>query len=88
MEEYKYPIKFEDKHKTVLLLDRPFAEDDYLKYALSHNVDVLYTNTQSCDSVRVIYKFLSNGFGATFEEVQRTIGGIKLDPEVVVRLER
>ena len=86
--EFRYPIIFADKEKTTLLLNNYFATNDYLEYALKHNVDVLYTQTESCSAVEVIYKFIKNGFTANFEEVTRCIDGIQLNPSIQVKFER
>lgn len=83
-----YPIKFNDKDKTELLLDNNFAYKEYLDYALKHNVDVIYTQTESTDSVRIIYEFIKNGFCVTLDEVPCIYEGIQLDPKIQARFER
>ena len=81
------PIKFTDEYKDTLLLDSLFAVDEYLEYALKHNMNVMFTETCSSSSVEYLYKFIREGYKAQFEEVRQVApDGLILSPKIRVLL--
>lgn len=81
------PIKFTDEYKDTLLLDSLFAVDEYLKYAVKHNMNVLFTETCSSSSVEYIYKFIEEGYKPQFEAVKQVApDGLVLSPKIRVLL--
>ena len=85
----KRPIKFTDTNADTLLLDNLFAVDEYLEYALKHNMDVLFTETTSTASIEDIYKFVKHGYNPTFEEAKQVApDGLVLSPKIHVLLWR
>ena len=85
----KYPIKFTDTNADTLLLDNLFAIDEYLEYALKHNMDVLFTETTSTASIEDIYKFVKHGYKPMFEEVKQVApDGLVLSPKIYILLRR
>lgn len=84
-----YPIKFTNLNKDTLLLDNLFAVDDYLEYAIKHNMNVKFTAITSTSSVECIYKFVKNGFKISFvEERQFAPDELEVDPKIIVDLQR
>jgi hypothetical protein len=85
----KHPIKFTDNNKDTLLLDNIFAVDEYLEYALKHNMDVMFTETTFTSAVESIYKFVECGYKPMFKEVKQVApDGIVLSPKIHVLLWR
>ena len=85
----KYPIKFTDNSANTLLLDNIFAVDEYLEYALKHNVDVMFTETTFTSAVESIYKFCVHGYKPMFKEVKQVApDGLVLSPKIHVLLWR
>ena len=85
----KYPIKFANMEKDTLLLDNLFATDDYLEYAMKHNMKVKFTAITSTSSVECIYKFVKNGFKLSFEEKRQFAPDeLEVDPQIIVELQR
>ena len=85
----KHPIKFTDNNADTLLLDNIFAVDEYLEYALKHNMDVLLTETTSTSSVEYIYKFLCHGYKPMFKESKQIApDGLVLSPKIHILLWR
>lgn len=83
------PIKFTDNNKTTLLLDNIFAVNEYLEYAVQHNMDVLFTETTFTSAIEEIYKFVKVGYEVVFKEVEQiSITGTKLNPKIHVLLKR
>ena len=83
------PIKFTDNNKTTLLLDNIFAVNDYLEYAVQHNIDVLFTETTFTSAIEEIYKFVKVGYEVVFKEVEQiSITGTKLNPKIHILLKR
>ena len=83
------PIKFTDKNKTTLLLDNIFAVNEYLEYAVQHDMDVLFTETTFTSAIEELYKFVKVGYEVVFKEVEQiSITGTKLNPKIHVLLKR
>lgn len=85
----KYIPKFDKEDKELLILDDLFTSDECLDYADKHNMDVLFTETTSTSSVRIIMDFQKRGFKhELYEEKVFAPGGLELDPKVVCRFTR
>lgn len=83
------PIKFTDNTKTTLLLDNIFAVNEYLEYAVQHNMNVLFTETTFTSAIEEIYKFVKVGYEVVFKEVEQiSITGTRLNPKIHVLLKR
>ena len=83
------PIKFTDNNKTTLLLDNIFAVNEYLEYAVQHNMDVLFTETTFISAIEEIYKFVKVGYEVVFKEAEQISStGTKLNPKIHVLLKR
>lgn len=84
------PIKFTDNNnKTTLLLDNIFAVNEYLEYAVQHNMDVLFTETTFTSAIEEIYKFVKVGYEVVFKEVEQiSITGTRLNPKIHILLRR
>ena len=83
------PIKFTDNNKTTLLLDNIFAVNDYLEYAVQHNMDVLFTETTFTSAIEEIYKFVKVGYEVVFKEAEQiSITGTRLNPKIHILLKR
>ena len=66
-----------------------FAVDEYLEYALDHNMDVLFTETTFTSAIESIYKFVQHGYRLMFKEVEQVApGGIVLNPKIHILLWR
>ena len=85
----RYPVKFVDDNRKVLLLDTVFAAKEYLEYAIAHNMSVKLEDTTSTSAVEVIYNFVKEGFTVSFsEEEVFSPDGLKLRPRIIVYLKR
>ncbi len=85
----KYPIKFTDNSADTLLLDNIFAVDEYLEYAMKHNMDVVFTETTFTSAIESIYKFYKEGYNISFVEVEQIApDGLILNPKIHVSLRR
>ena len=85
----KRPVKFTDNNKDTLLLDNIFAVDEYLEYAVQHNMKVLFTETTFTSAIEAIYKFVKAGYEVSFTECEHIApGGIRLAPKIHILLKK
>jgi hypothetical protein len=77
-----YKPVFEKGSINTLLLEHSF-HDECLDYADAHSMNVLYTETTSTASVKIIHDFQKRGYShKLFEVPYYAPGGIKLDPQI------
>ena len=81
-------IKFEENNNDTLILDNSFYKE-FLEYADSHNLNVLYTNTTSTISVEAMMEFQKRGYSHELYEIKQFApDGIELSPKVYCRFIR
>lgn len=79
----EYIPKFDKENKELLILDTVFRAEECMEYAIRHNMNVLFTNTTSTSSVKVMMNFQKNGFNyKLYEKPAYAPDGTELEPEV------
>lgn len=84
----KYYPKFENGNSETLILDSSFYVK-CLEYADTHKLNVLYTDTTSTASIKVILEFMKLGYSHELYEVpQYAPGGLRLEDKIYCRFTR
>lgn len=84
----KYIPKFDKDDQELLILDTIFNVEGCLEYAIKHNMNVLFTDTTSTSSVKVMMEFQKRGFiHKLYEKPSYAPDGIELESKIMCLFE-
>ena len=85
----KYVPKFDKDNNELLILDTIFNAEGCLEFANAHNMNVLFTDTTSTSSIKVMMDFQESGYNyKLYKERCYAPDGIELEPKVLCLFER
>lgn len=85
----KYVPKFDKDNNELLILDTIFNAEGCLEFANAHNMNVLFTDTTSISSIKVMMDFQESGYNyKLYKERCYAPDGIELEPKVLCLFER